>query len=477
MISILPSARTPFDVIGADVGQALQGILPQAVEKGFNRGMLQKSLEDIKNLSSQKNLTPLELLTSVMQAGAGIPGSERYIGQIYPLLLNQLRGQMAPSGPASGGTGLPQAAQSAAAGMQQQPQINQPNASANLPIPLPQPSFEPYKDTLEGIELGQGPIPKTYSPEQYQQVNQQYLSSSLDPEPALNAMKMQDDVSRAQLDDMIRGAETVGKIADLRAQQQERVRTKLREHLPELNEPDFAVAERIAQRPEFSGIKNDNLRAQKVKQEYNLYQSALENFKKNSERFNYNKPEYNRQLDQLGHYAEVLVRNGQRDLAEQLLKNNGWGPVETSTILNPLPQNVLKDFRNAPKIKSAFENVNVLPDDPRFEEQADKAIKMRENTIKNYKNLIEKDFKTGSYDPASNVIPGTSLLQLRDEAMKNGMEWQEFEKTINDLIAEGKIKLDSYQEQERGYLGQHPDRSFSIGEIIWRLNPIYQERK
>ena len=84
MVSILPSARTPFDVIGADVGQALQNVLPQAVQQGFQRGQLQNSLESISNLSQNPQTKPLDLILAAMKAGAGIPGSERYLGALIP---------------------------------------------------------------------------------------------------------------------------------------------------------------------------------------------------------------------------------------------------------------------------------------------------------------------------------------------------------------------------------------------------------
>lgn len=476
MVSILPSARSPFDVIGADVGRALQGVLPGAVEKGYNRGMLQKSLEDIKNLPQKENASALDVLTSMMQAGAGIPGSERYMAQLYPLVLQQMQGKMAKDLPQPG-MGQPPSQQLPSLEGATSSQFGADQQQQNLPIALPEPAFEPYKNELEGIDLGVGPVPKTYSPEQYREVNEKYLASGMDPAPAIESMKLQDAVARQKLDDAIKATQTVGNIADLRAQQQERIRAKLRSHMPELSESDFAVAERIAQRPEFRDIKNDNLRAQKVKQEYDLYQKAANNFSKVSERSNFNDAEYNRQIRNLGSDAKIMVRNGQRDLASQILSNNGWGPVEVSKILNPLDEQTTKSIQRMPNLKNPLDNVTVTSDDPRFENQADRAIKNRAELVNKYKTVIEDGFKTGSYDPSSNIQPGTSLLQLRDEFMQKGGEWQEFEELVNNLVNSGKIKLDSYQQDEKTLLGQHPDKSFSIGEIIWRLNPLYKGRK
>ena len=184
MVSILPSQRSPFDVIGADVGQALQSVLPGAVQQGYNRGMLQKSLEDIRNLPSKQNATPLDVLTSMMQAGAGIPGSERYMAQLYPLVMQQMQGKMAQGLPQAGGGQPIQQPSSSLEGATSQT-FEQQQAQQNLPLSLPEPASEQYVNELEGIDLGAGPIPRTYTPEQYREVNQQYLSAGMDRAPLI----------------------------------------------------------------------------------------------------------------------------------------------------------------------------------------------------------------------------------------------------------------------------------------------------
>jgi len=472
MVSVLPAKVSPWQ----SIGQAMTNLgksAPQLMENRYQRGQLQGALDEIKNLGTQEDLNPLELMTSIMKAGAGIPGSEKYLAQLYPMVSQQLQSKMMPKGP-GGEQQAPEGDNQVSASQGAAPKQE---AQEQLPMQLPTPTSEPYGDVLEGIELGRGPIPKTYSPEQYDSVTRQYKSSGLDPAPAIRSMQIHDQAARAEIDDMIKGAKTVGDINTLRAQQQERVRTKLREQLPELNPQDFAIAERISLRPEFRDIKNDALRAQKVKQEYDRYQKAATDFNKVAERSNYNEPEYNRQVDQLGNYAKTLVENGQRDLAEQILKNNAWGPVETARILNPLSQQYKNSFEKLPEVKSVLDRINVSPEDPRFDEIANRALKSRQNELDKYKDVIKKDFKTGSYDAASNVVPGTSLLLLRDQVLGKNVEWQEFEKMINEMVNSGQLKLDSYQRSELPLLGQHPDKSFGLNEIIWRLNPFYKGRR
>ena len=87
MTSILPSARSAFDVIGEQLGGQISQNLPGAVQQGMNRGQLQQSLDAIKNLSKDPNASPLDTLLAVMKAGAGIPGSEKYLGVLAPELI------------------------------------------------------------------------------------------------------------------------------------------------------------------------------------------------------------------------------------------------------------------------------------------------------------------------------------------------------------------------------------------------------
>ncbi len=81
MTVILP----PPTSVGNEVGRAAGQGIAQGGEIAFNRGLLQKGLESLKNLSP--DATPLEVTTSLINATHAIPGAERYVGQILPQLL------------------------------------------------------------------------------------------------------------------------------------------------------------------------------------------------------------------------------------------------------------------------------------------------------------------------------------------------------------------------------------------------------
>ncbi len=92
MVSILPSG-TPSSLISEDVGRALQSVLPQAVNKGYERGLIQKGLNSMQNMSpdQMRNMSPTQLVSSVLGSFAGTEQGAQYAKSIMPFMLEQLR--------------------------------------------------------------------------------------------------------------------------------------------------------------------------------------------------------------------------------------------------------------------------------------------------------------------------------------------------------------------------------------------------
>jgi hypothetical protein len=104
MTTILPSARSSFDVIMDQLGQGLSQTLPQAAQQRSNRDALQSGLGNIKNIANNPNASNLDVILSTLQATAGIPGSERYVAQIIPEMLRQVESNRGPKTPLTGET-------------------------------------------------------------------------------------------------------------------------------------------------------------------------------------------------------------------------------------------------------------------------------------------------------------------------------------------------------------------------------------
>ena len=448
MVQILPPKTDLGTSLGTALGGGLSAGLQQGSNVGFQRGLLENALKDVPNIPPE--------LKALLIGTAGTDDQGRVLQAALPFIQNRLQGQQAQ--------GISPAGQPTLGGPQTAHGTEFKKAEP-LPISLPNPSVG-LGEGFSNIGLGVGEIPRTYSEKQYEDVNQQYLSKGLDPARALKQMQLQDQVARERMMDIERAAVRQSEFND-----------HLRKSNPSWSPNDLSVGERVSLLPEYRNIKNDSLRENAVKKKVELYQGAKHNLQKNSERKSYDSKEHDRQLKNLSSYAKTMVDAGQRDEAEQMLAENDWGPTEIQSILNPLDEKIMQGFKSLPKPRGVLEQVKVLPDHPGYEANVEKAFQSRINDLTKYKDFIEKNFKTGSYDPLNAVKPGTSLLEMRDEVMQNDVSFQEYEDIINSLIREGKIQLDQYQQKEHPLLAEHPAKSFGIGEILWRLNPFYIPRK
>ena len=109
MVVIGPPQFNLGSQIGQSLGQGLQEGLQQGGNIAFQRGLLQQALGKGKGLLNQKDeqgnrvpTNPLDLTLGLIEAGAGIPGSEKYLATLLPLLLNNERVQQL-----YGGGGIP----------------------------------------------------------------------------------------------------------------------------------------------------------------------------------------------------------------------------------------------------------------------------------------------------------------------------------------------------------------------------------
>lgn len=84
MVSILPSERTPFDVIGKDVGRALQSVLPGAVQQGFQRGQGLSAIDQLQEALGKAGGDINQIFPALAKAYTLNPNLERSgLGQQY----------------------------------------------------------------------------------------------------------------------------------------------------------------------------------------------------------------------------------------------------------------------------------------------------------------------------------------------------------------------------------------------------------
>lgn len=85
-MQIVPQASS----VGNEVTNQLRQGVSQGADIGVQRGMLQNALKGLSDLP--QGSSAFDLARELISATAGIPGAERYVGQLFPLLLAQMRG-------------------------------------------------------------------------------------------------------------------------------------------------------------------------------------------------------------------------------------------------------------------------------------------------------------------------------------------------------------------------------------------------
>jgi len=112
-----PTPRpTEASILGGALGQGIARNFPQP-EMMVQRGLLQDALGKVGALAKDPQSSPIDILLATMQAGAGIPGFEKYAGAILPKLL-----EMSAYRQQITGEGKPPEMALQPGGQQQQPQ-------------------------------------------------------------------------------------------------------------------------------------------------------------------------------------------------------------------------------------------------------------------------------------------------------------------------------------------------------------------
>ncbi len=198
MVSILPSERTPFDVIGKDVGRALQGVLPGAVQQGYQRGQGLGAIDQLQEALGAAGGDINKILPALAKAYTMNPGLERSgLGQQYL--------QQARLGHAFGGQGG-QGQQT----QNQQPSVDQQATSQPNQMQGQQPQGE---EEIFSENNTSGIIPTLKTQSEIQSEAQNWAQNLNDPaqyDVALNRLNAQNQQAQAQISKLENLAEEQG---------------------------------------------------------------------------------------------------------------------------------------------------------------------------------------------------------------------------------------------------------------------------
>ena len=441
-ISILPSARTPWDLIGGMIGENLSKNLPGAVQQGYQRQLGMNALStaegNIKNLMADKSKPPdpFQIAMEFAKVAAQNPNLERAIGPLYQTALQQSQRQ-------TGAGEFPPG----------HPKKTTGEGAEQKEVPVSVSDLVPPKQSQVSDPRSIGDFTLPYGPDEISGIRQKarQLGYTADMEErfvndALEYNKIAQN--RRDID-----------IQNYQQQQQQRADTLqnqrdfekyMVEHSPEFaNNPDEKeLALRASQK--YQKEHSFAERNAKVKEELRPYQAAKTALKKTLNRPLFGQTKEQRELARPR--AQMMVEMGQKPQLQLMIANGGNGEIEEADLLNPLPSKFENNLDKFGKIVSPLDFVKSIdPDSSEYNEQLDRGRQKRENQKKYMTNFLADNIESGTYKD-----PGTNLLLTRAHLMNKGMQWDEAGQLIDQALNQGKIKLDPQQKIDYQKLAYPP---------------------
>ena len=449
MTTILPQARSPWEVIDQAIGSELSKNLPGAVQQGYNRRQIQNSLGELKNIASSGG-SPLDVTLAAMNAGAGIPGSERYLGQIIPLLQQMATANATQNAPLAGEQNAQRTQQRQQNPMESPVQRQQLPNFANA---VKEQTAQTFPTNI-GPQGGPGNIPQAATSGQKLPLStpQELIPQAKElaaqrtkagiPTNAKEALEELKEVEREkksyndqidkELAQRVKGQQTYG----------ERAVEYLRKVDPKAGDEVEAIFQKKGEEIARNGGSEADINRALAK-EAEKYKIAIENVNEDlsaprAYKFlravNGNYKNFNQAAEDLRKTMQPLIDMGLYNKARSLLEKKGYGTEETEMILHPLSDQGLSFIRQTPKLKIQIGKgpFGIAPP-PKIDPN-------------NIKSALQK---------VKNVDPNFSPVLARKAFEDLGYDWRSFKDAWNELLNEG-FELTDDQRQMQGYLDEPP---------------------
>ena len=437
MVSILPSERSPFDVISKDVGRALQGVLPNAVQQGYQRGQGLGAIDQLQEALGAAGGDINKILPALAKAYTMNPGLERSgLGQQF---LQQAQRQQ---GSKEFPTGHPKRQ-----GEQQGQEV--PVAVGDLVQPRPSMVTNP-----QGVQDFQLP----FGPDEIANIRQQSRQQGYTPEMEerfVNDAKEYNQGAQAKRE---------YELNNYAQQQQQRRDTLENQNLfnkymennakelwenPDDRELAIQAAGKILNDPKTKDKSFTDVLG-KVKDELRPYQAAKKALDRSLQRPLFGQTKEQRALSRPR--AQMMVKMGQKPQLQLMIAKNGHGEVEEADLLNPLPESFENNLNKFGKVLDPLNFVsNIDPESPEYQEQFARGQERFQNQKTYLSNFLADNMTSGTYN-----APGTNLILTRKNLMDKGLSWDDAAKVIDEAINKGKLKLDPQQQIDHQKLSIPP---------------------
>lgn len=438
MTTILPAARTPWQVIDQAIGNQISQNLPGAIQQGYQRGQGLGAIDRLQSELQGANGDISKILPAIARAYTLNPSLERsgIAEKFIPLVQRQQGAQEFPAG---------------------QGQLRGPSetSSEGKQVPVSVSDLVPPRPSMVQNPQGLTDFQLPYGPEDIANIRQQARQKAYLPE--MEERFVNDALEYNKIAENKRNAE----ISNYNQQQQERRDTLenqklftnyLRENSPEFatNPDELELALKASEKyqkdsPSFAD------RLAKVKNEIRPYQAAKKALEKTLSRPLFGQTPEQRSLSRPR--AQMMVEMGQKPQLQLMIAKGGNGEAEEADLLNPLPQNIEKRLSTISNFTNPLEVVkNVNPDSPEYTEQLSRGSEMRLKQKNQMVDYLSKEITPG----ADYSHPGTNILLVRKHLMDHKATWEESAQIIDDAISKGKIKLDPQQKIDHQKLAYPP---------------------
>ena len=447
--SRLQMALQPYGETGQQMLQTSMAISQQQQAEGM--------MAKVRKIASNPNATPSEILFGVMEAGAGIPGSEKYIAPVYQqLMLERQRDNFKKSFP----TGKEQKAQK-----QTLPEFGIPSKNTVSPIEQPglgpqavqQPQIGEDKRGLTQVPAAQNlPFKNSYiTPEQYSLARSNEIASGGDGSATdnhvtniNNAVKQGRQIAKEDLDWTMRNQELE---RERENSINEYISPKIKEEFGKLSPIEGVRAEQYAKQIDKEDVENGIINTpadlyEKTRNRMNnylTYKGRLEGtpvrknpatgetvykdgLKERPTVLNINNPNDNAKLDAAAEIARPLVMMGEDDEVRRILASKKYYSDEGEDIinraLNPNSQKEIKSFRDS------------LPSAQGFAKETEGLRNVKPEIVQQRRQKEVADLEKSLI---KSLNPSSSLILLWREAEHAGYDSEVFTEALRNIRRNG----------------------------------------
>jgi len=464
MVSILPSERSPLDLIGRDVGQALQSVLPSAVNRGMERGQIQQGLKQLQNISPEelRSSNPVQLLSKVLGPFAGTEQGAQYAKSIMPYLLEQSRINKEQGATYPGERNR-----------QDVPQMGQREALPNFLGQQPQ-QENPFFPNNQGPQGGPGNAPQAATTGQKQKLltRDEKIADAKRLQKELNipfseSLKI---VNQGEDDKKLMNAEVENERQERVGSQQDYGKRAVDELLrlnPDATPEQQAIFKKKGEQFSTQGKSEGDIdraiaieatKFRNVIKGVEDSMSAPRVLNKFQRDFLGNEKSFNQAASDLRVKLKPLLDEGLYDTSRNILEKLGYYPEERESIVHPLSDIAKTSLKSIPSAKKerieeglTGGRIPSITMPYKYDEN------QKQNLISNLSDVFKQD-------------PNASLVLLRKFVEDKNYDWRIYKDAINDLIESGQFKPNDDQRKQMDYLDEPPLNN--LQKILHGLNLI-----